>query len=228
MKTPKNTINLLVKLFFLISIFSLSAGLYYLYTNQQDISNQLRALQGKTEVTSSITEEKYIGQTTAEQSCGESCKDEIEKAVSEAIAAIPRTTEKVVEKQTVVTQRQSGTTYVPLGTTGSTTSTDWEDIADSAVYIDLENDYGADTKVSWEASLKVAHGNGKVFARLYDDTNKIAVDFSELSTENNATFQQVVSPDLPFWKGRNLYKVQIKSLNSFEVTYSGGRIRISY
>lgn len=228
MKTPKNTINLLVKLFFLISIFSLSAGLYYLFTNQQDISNQLRALQGKTEVTSSITEEEYIGQTTADQSCGESCKDEIEKAVSEAIAAIPGTTEKVVEKQTVATQQQSGTTYVPLGTTGSTTSTDWENIADSAVYIDLENDYAAGAVVSWEASLKVAHANGQAYARLYDDTNKIGVDFSELTTENNATFKQVTSGNLPLWKGRNLYKVQIKSLNSFEVTYSGGRIKISY
>ena len=228
MKTPKNAINLLVKLFFLISIFSLSAGLYYLYTNQQDISNQLRALQEKTAVTSSITEEKYIGQTTADQSCGESCKDEIEKAVSEAIAAIPGTIEKVVEKQTVVTQQQSGTAYVPLGTTGSTTSTDWVDIEDSAVYIDLENDYAAGAVVSWETSLKVAHANGQAYARLYDDTNKIAVDFSELSTENNATFKQAASPNLPFWKGRNLYKVQIKSLNSFEVTYSGGRIKISY
>ena len=92
----------------------------------------------------------------------------------------------------------------------------------------LENDYGDGAKVSWEASLKVAHGNGKAFARLWDDTNKIAVDFSELTTTDNVDFEQVTSKYLPFWRGRNLYKVQIKSLNSFEVTYSGGRIKISY
>ena len=102
------------------------------------------------------------------------------------------------------------------------------DIEAAEVYIDLENDYGKDAKVSWEASLKVAHSNGQAFARLYDDTNKIVVLESEISTTNNADFEQTSSSNLSFWKGRNLYKVQIKSLNSFEVTYSGGRIKISY
>ena len=105
---------------------------------------------------------------------------------------------------------------------------DWVDVTDSGVYIDLENDYGSGAKVSWETSLKVAHGNGKAYARLWDDTNKIAVDFSELSTEDNVDFTQVTSKYLPFWRGRNLYKVQIKSLNSFEVTCSGGKLKIVY
>jgi len=115
-----------------------------------------------------------------------------------------------------------------MGTSFSTTSTSWTEIPDSGVYIDLLNDYGDKATVSWETSLKVAHGNGKSYARLYDNTNKIAVDFSELSTEKNANYQQVSSGNLPFWRGRNLYKVQIKSLNSFEITYSGGKIKIIY
>ncbi|KKQ37362.1 MAG: hypothetical protein US53_C0020G0015, partial [Candidatus Woesebacteria bacterium GW2011_GWA1_37_7] len=120
------------------------------------------------------------------------------------------------------------TTYIPMGSSTIVTSTDWVDVPDSGVYIDLERDYGKSAKVSWEASLKVAHGNGKAFARLYDDTNKIAVDYSEITTENNVNFKQLSSGNLPFWRGRNLYKVQLKSLNSFEITYGGGKIKVSY
>lgn len=226
-------INLLAKLkpifwlFLSLSIIGLFLGFFFLYTKVNDLTESVDALSPGPEI-----EVQNVGETSEPapltQSCGEDCRKEIEKAVSEAIAAIPVTSERVVEKQTVVTEQQGGTTYIPLGTTGSTTTTDWADIVDSAVYVDVENDYGAGAKVSWEAFLKVAHGNGKVFARLYDDTNKIAVDFSELSTENNATFEQVGSPNLPMWRGRNLYKVQIKSLNSFEVTYSGGKLKVDY
>ncbi len=194
--------------------------MYYFYTNQQDISNKLEALQGQERNDLSLDSQTL-------ESCSQNCRDEIARVVSESLADIPvTTTEKVVEKQTVVTQAE-GTDYIPMGA-GTTTSTSWVDVDDSAVYIDLESDYGTDATVSWETSLKVAHGNGKAFARLYDDTNKIAVDFSELSTENNVDFTQVSTGNLPFWKGRNLYKVQIKSLNSFEVTYSGGKIKVSY
>lgn len=204
----------------LLSIAFLFAGLYFIYQGQQTIKKELDDLQGQ-RVGNGLAEH-----ITSDDTCGQDCQDEIAKTVSEAISTISATTEKVVEKQTVVTQAE-GTDYIPMGA-GTTTSTSWVDVDDSAVYIDLESDYGTDATVSWETSLKVAHGNGKAFARLYDDTNKIAVDFSELSTENNADFTQVSTGNLPFWKGRNLYKVQIKSLNSFEVTYSGGKIKVSY
>lgn len=220
MKTLKNTINIVAKVLLITSVISLAAGIYYLYTNQQEISKKIELLQGSGGSDSSLDVQIL-------EDCNQSCREEIAKAVSDALSDIPSiTTETIVEKETIVIESQ-GTDYIPMGTSATTTSTDWVDVDDSAVYIDLENDYGGDATVSWEASLKVAHGNGQVFARLYDDTNKIAVDFSELSTENNVEFSQRSSGNLPFWKGRNLYRVQIKSLNSFEVTYSGGRIKVS-
>lgn len=220
MKTLKNTINIVAKVLLITSVISLAAGIYYLYTNQQEISKKIELLQGSGGSDSNLDVQIL-------EDCNQSCREEIAKAVSDALSDIPSiTTETIVEKETIVIESQ-GTDYIPMGTSATTTSTDWVDVDDSAVYIDLENDYGGDATVSWEASLKVAHGNGQVFARLYDDTNKIAVDFSELSTENNVEFSQRSSGNLPFWKGRNLYRVQIKSLNSFEVTYSGGRIKVS-
>ena len=115
-----------------------------------------------------------------------------------------------------------------MGSTYTTTSTDWYSLDDTEIYIDLTNDYGSKASVSWEAQLMVAHGNGQVFARLWDDTNKIAVNGSELTTINNPSFSLVSSGVIPFWRGRNLYKLQIKSLNSFEVSITGAKIKISY
>ena len=81
---------------------------------------------------------------------------------------------------------------------------------------------------SHEASLKVAHANGTAFARLFDVTHGIGVSGSEISTTNNAVPKLATSGNLNLWAGRNLYRVQIKSLNSFEITFSEGRIKIGY
>lgn len=158
--------------------------------------------------------------------CGEVCKQVVDAVVSKAIATISGKTKIVETKNT--SEKTPQTAYVPMGTTYTTTSTDWYTINDTAIYIDLINDYGANATVSWEGSLKVAYGNGQAFARLWDDTNKIAVNGSELTTINNSAYSLVSSKDLPFWRGRNLYKLQIKSLNSFEVSLTGGKIKIQY
>lgn len=161
--------------------------------------------------------------------CGVDCETKISEKVSEAVATISGET-KIIERVETKVPSTSGqqTAYVPLGTTTTTTSTDWVDVADSKVYINLVNDYGESATVSWEGSLKVAHGNGQAFARLFDETHGIAVDGSEISTTDNSDYKTVSTGDLAFWRGLNLYKVQVKSLNSFEVTYSGGKIKVRY
>ena len=95
-------------------------------------------------------------------------------------------------------------------------------------YLDFNTDYGKSSYANWEAFLKVAHGNGTVYARLYDVTNNIAVNGSEVLITNKSDLNQVISGGLSFWAGNNLYRVQIKSLNSFEVTFGSGRIKIKY
>ena len=209
-------IDPIVHLFFLIAIIILFAGYFFLS----------RQIGGASKTSSGLKGPIFSRDEKNSVEVGSSAPSlsEIEKLIADAIAtisAVPRTIIKTVTQQ-------RGSSYITLGSTATTTSTDWVDAEAAEVYIDLENDYGKDAKVSWQASLKVAHGNGQAFVRLYDDTNKIAVIGSELSTTNNADFEQISSANFSFWKGRNLYKVQIKSLNSFEVTYSGGRIKISY
>jgi len=156
-------------------------------------------------------------------------KDQLEAKIA---TSTPSSTTTTVIKEVPASPQpasdKNDTDYITLGSTYSTTSTTWLDVPDAQVYVDLANDYVSDAYVTWEASLKVAHGNGKAFARLYDSTHNIAVDGSEISTENNADFLYVKSGSLPFWRGNNLYKVQIKSLQGFEVFISNAKIKITY
>lgn len=219
----------LVWLLLFSSIFGLGFGFYHLYTRINEVSNNFEGLKYQVGEGKLDESQEVSNSQVSSTGCSQDCRDEIAEAVSAAMATISGSTIKeVVQKTTIVTQHTGGISYVPLGTTATTTNTDWVDVDDSGVYIDLVSNYGDSATVSWEASLKVAHGNGKAYARLFDDINKIAVDFSEISTTNNADFVQVSTGDLPFWRGRNLYKVQIRSLNSFEITYSGGKLRINY
>lgn len=132
-------------------------------------------------------------------------------------------TEKVIEK-TVVSEDKKQTSYIPLGTSYETRSTDWVTVPDSGVYIDLDNDFSSSSYVTWEASLKADNG-GEIEARLWDDTNKIAVNSSSLKTSSNE-YLRVYSGQLAFWRGNNLYKVQIKSKDSKQVSVSGAKIKI--
>ena len=159
------------------------------------------------------------------QTCGEDCKKIISEEVGKAIATISG---KPKVQADVQPQVQSQTAYISLDGAVSTTSTDWVDAPGVEVSFDYAQDFSVVSKVSWEASLKVANGNGQAYARLFDVTHKIAVSGSEISTTNNADFQRVTSGNLNLWAGRNTYLVQLKSLNSFEVGYTGGRIRISH
>ena len=175
---------------------------------------------GKINIPSGV-KEIIVDKSECDDECKRIIKEEIDRAVStlSATAKTQIVTYKAADKQTQ---------FIPLDSTYSTISTSWVDIPGTEVAFDLAEDYGDNAKVSWETSLKVAHGNGEAYARLYDSTHGIAVSGSEISTTNNVDYKSVSSGYLNLWSGVNTYKVQIKSLNSFEVSYTGGKIRISY
>lgn len=208
------SLDKIVKPLLLISVIILFSSVFYLV-------REVKVIKEKTGI-EKVGEEPSL---QAFQVCGENCKEEIQKAVSKAVATLSATPITQVTKTTVQTKQK--TSYIPLGGTSAiTTSTDWVDVKDSEVYLDLANEYGKDAKVSWDAFLKATHG-GEAMARLYDVTHKIVVLGSEISTKET-TSAQVSSGNLSLWSGRNLYRVQIKSLNSFEITYTGGRVKITY
>jgi hypothetical protein len=212
-------------MFIALSVFS-----FYQYTQIRILSSDLAEVKETIELPSHSGFASLTEQTISEKKdCDETCKTEIDKAVSAAIAKITITPAPTTAQKQAITTNSTAkqTTYVSLGS-GSTVNSDWETLDDSAVVMDLKNDYSSSATVSWEASLKVANGNGTAYARLYDATHNIAVDGSEFSVAESSSFIQRTSKNLPFWNGRNTYKVQIKSLNGYEVTVSGGRLKIQY
>lgn len=172
------------------------------------------------------TPPQYIDQ------CGELCKKQIEETLSNSISTISANTKETVTNTIVVTPKpvvaktQFG--YIPITGPITTTSTEWYDAPGTEFYLDFNTDYGKSSYANWEVFLKVAHGNGTAYARLYDVTNKIAVNGSEVLIKDKSDLTQVISGGLSFWAGNNLYRVQIKSLNTFEVTFGSGRIKIKY
>ncbi len=204
------------------AIISLALTVYGLYTRVGRLDRAVYAEAGQT------GREVILNDTDIDLE--EMVTKEVARQISVLPTSAPSTT-TVVEKTTEVSApsatKSVSTSFIPLNGTKVITNTQWETIEDSAVWIDLLNDYGSGAVVTWSTSLKVAHGNGQAYARIWDDTNKIAVDGSEISTKNNVNYETVVSGNLPLWKGKNLYKVQVKSLNGFEVTYSGGKMKVS-
>ena len=199
--------------FFVASAVILSVVLFFLFLRVNKIEGFLATIKSET-----LIQEVDI--------CGEDCKAEINNIVSNAISTVSGTA-KITTPTTTSAPKEKQTTYISLAGPITTTSMVWVDAAGTDTYIDLVNDYGKNTWVSWEANLKIADGNGQVFARLYDATHNIAVNGSEVSV-TSGTSTQVISGQLSLWAGRNLYRVQLKSLNSFVATFASGRIKINY
>lgn len=214
-----------IRVFLILILLTLIGFSTYQYTQITSLKNEVAQIKDDLKLPSAEMFNGQLPMTNETQgNCESDCKQEIEKVVADAFSKIS-ITPIVTTVHTTNSTKQ--TTYVSLGS-GSTMSQDWYTLEDSAIVMDLENDYSKTATVSWEASLKVSNGNGTVYTRLYDATHNIAVDGSEFSTENNQVYKHISSKNLPFWKGRNTYKVQIKSLNGFEVYISGARLKIQY
>ncbi|MEK7497792.1 MAG: hypothetical protein AAB656_02650 [Patescibacteria group bacterium] len=138
----------------------------------------------------------------------------------------PAPTSNTVITKTATPTPANKTTYIPLTASLTTSNTDWTNVVGSETYIDLKNNYSANAYVTWEAVLSSTSG-GKITARLYDATHGIGVDGSEISG-TSTTGELITSGKLSLWSGNNLYKVQIKSFNSYPVTFTSGRIKLVY
>ena len=218
-------------LFFIVVVILFISSFGYLFFEIQNLKEIATSFLQKqnSDVTSLNENKESTDALSLENNCSDDCKKEIEDRISQAISTVSAT-KTIIPTSTAITKTETETkiAYIPLSGPITSTSTGWIDAAGTDIYIDLVNDYGKNAKVSWEAFLKVAYGNGQVFARLYDATHGIGVDGSEISLVGTEASTQVSSGNINLWTGRNLYRVQIKSLNSFEVTFGSGRIKITY
>lgn len=203
--------KIIVYINFVLTVILIGCFIWFIfyYQKPEKIINQ--AIQGENKI-------EYVDK------CGDECRKQIEEIVSK------NTTEtiKTVTITPVPVKSKTQIAYIPISGSISTTSSTWYDAPGTDFYLDLNTDYGKNAYANWQVFLKVAHGNGTAYARLYDVTNKIAVNGSEVKVTDQSNLTQVESGALSFWAGNNLYRVQIKSLNTFEVTFGSGRIKFNY
>lgn len=169
---------------------------------------------------------------TQNTSQGGLTKSEVEEIVSQAIATLSgsaktKNTPTIIPTSTPVPVANK-IAFIPLGGSGSTQNITWTDVPNAQVWLNFNGEYGQLARAWWDAFLRVDNANGTTYARLFDVTHGIAVNGSEISVSNVSTSTDVESGNLQFWSGRNLYRVQIKSLNSSFAFFDSGRIKISY
>ncbi len=182
----------------------------------------------KTEFNSETITTPISSTTSAvSDSCGTVCQQTIEEKISQAMATVSGKETiketKAVEKASKETS-QAKVIYIPLGGSGSTASTSWADVGNAEVYFNID-DYQNVDRIYFEGYIRVKNGNGKAFARLYDVTHSIGVQGSDIETINE-NFTMVESGTLSFWRGKNLYRIQVKSLNGYDAYIDSGRIKI--
>jgi hypothetical protein len=222
MKRFLDNLEKYLKFYFIISIVVLAISLLFLFNRVYKVESYLAGF--SRQVSDDGKTQTLIQKVDI---CGEDCMNQINDIVSKAVSTISGTSKAITQEERATDTPTKKTAYIPLSGPITTTSTAWVDAAGTDVYIDLVNDYGKGAAASWEGFMSIANGNGQAFARLYDATHGIAVNGSEISA-TFGTSTQAASGALSFWTGRNLYRVQLKSLNSFVATFASGRIKISY
>lgn len=115
--------------------------------------------------------------------------------------------------------------YVPFGG-GETKSDQYEDVPGLAVNIDSTK-YGTLKKVTFEVSLHIPTGNGKMNVQLFNATDKHPVWFSEVSSALDSSVSKLmVSSPITLDSGEKLYKVQAKTSLKYQSVIDQARVHI--
>lgn len=167
----------------------------------------------------------------ATDSCGLLCQETIVQKIGEELSRLPSpagqsSVSPSVPKATVTPSNgKPKVVYVPLAADGAVSSATWTDIVPSEFYFDLGNYPGA-KEIRFEIYL-LSLNNDLVSARLYDATNKRAIDFSDLQT-TSSTFTRQESSPLVIWRGNNKYTLQLRSVNGTQAQLKDARLKILY
>lgn len=113
--------------------------------------------------------------------------------------------------------------YIPLGS-GSTGNNTFKDLTATETVIDPGN-YGAIKEAYFIASLSNPTRNGQVEAQLFNATDNHPVWGSHIIM-NGPVSQTITSNKITLDRGSKLYRVQLKSSLSFDVSLDNAKIRI--
>lgn len=136
---------------------------------------------------------------------------------------IPAPKSVVVQPTTKPKARSVSYVTIP-GSGGGTVQTSWVDVAGSDFYFDTA-DYPGLVEVYLEANMNLVNGSGMAYVQLLDVTHGIGVQGSDVKTNSNSA-TMMTSGKISFWRGKNLIRVQVKSLTSEQAVFNSGRLRV--
>jgi hypothetical protein len=166
------------------------------------------------------------------QVCPNSCLNQIYQATSSS-KVIPQTTTlttSIVAPVATSTPTiapalafQVKEFFIPFGS-GTNSSDDWGDVAGLKASIDSSN-YSPIKSIVFEASISVPAGNQTTYARLFNETDKHPVWFSDVSLDGE-TPQLLISKPITLDSGNKTYKVQMKTSLKYQAILNQARIHI--
>lgn len=154
------------------------------------------------------------------EECSSSCEikiDELRARVDALSADYPRQSSSPSQTGGGVKEY-----YISLGSGTAQTSV-WQDIAGVEAFIDTAN-YPAIKTVTFEVFFKIPTANGKVYAKLYNVTDKHDVWFSEVNSEGPVLTKKEAAITLD--TGAKLYRVMGLSTLKYEANIENARLRI--
>ncbi len=149
--------------------------------------------------------------------CPEACLEMINQATASGFSQAP------IETKTIIQQTGVKEIYIPLGS-GSTESMEWVELVGIESVIDMAN-YPNVKEIIFEASLRIPTANGKMYAKLFNVTDKHDVWFSEVEAEGSSGYR-AESAKITLSQGRKVYRVKIKSTMGYEAILDSARIKI--
>jgi hypothetical protein len=183
--------------------------------------------------------QKIFQNTTVNNGCNTDCQksinsklDELSSKLEELKLSVTPIPTPTIKKETVVVfqpktskTKKRTVSYINIPTSGSILAYDWTDIPATEFYFDT-NDYPGLVNIYFESNMKLLNGNGLAFIRLYDSNHGIGVQGSDVQT-NSQSDTVVTSGQVTFLAGKNLIKVQSKSLTADTTVFNSGRLRIT-
>ena len=164
-----------------------------------------------------VQSETVTAQKVENETCGEACQEEINKAVE---AVLPKTVSQGVPASSSTVQEY----FIPLGA-GVINSQTWQTVQGMQAYID-GSAYGSTQSTTFEISVNVPTGNETATFQLYNATANHPVWNSTVTFTGGGTPQLLISSPITLDPGNNLYVVQAQTQLPFPAYITQARVHI--
>lgn len=136
-----------------------------------------------------------------------------------------------IESKTTTSQTTSTSSKAPsyefaLGSSGGVTTQDWSSMSSLSATFDPAN-YPGYKSFQLEVELQQFQGNGTAYARLYNNTDKLAVFGSDVSTPS-FTYTWVSSQTFSLPSSKKTYILQLKTTTGYTASANNFRIKVNY